>query len=390
MCDKYENRPDKLKDMCYADFATTYDYIKRNDDDEESDDALSDLEDTLNSADLPDKIKLNNNGGKMNNITRPCVMRYHKVSKLKDSEQYYMILLQLYMPWVNEDNKKGNCATYEEKFNEVELVIKPNILRHDVNFEKYDGIDPDDLPRYSSSESEPDDEDGNDFGMIHPDLIDLDYNDNNNDDNTVPVPSTTVENISMSRELFYDMGSKLNERQLELFNFISKHTVERKLDTKNGVEKPDPFRIFLSGGAGVGKSFLVKVITEQLKRILKEPGQNYDEEPPALVTASTGKAATNIDGTTLHSAILLPIYGKGTYGKKKKLIGEEIHKLRLKYKKYLQVLLIGQISTTGDKSFDDLNQRLQEIKENYIESFGGVFILLIGDFFQLTSVKFYI
>ena len=35
MCDKYENRPDKLKDMCYADFATTYDYIKRNDDDDE-------------------------------------------------------------------------------------------------------------------------------------------------------------------------------------------------------------------------------------------------------------------------------------------------------------------------------------------------------------------
>ena len=221
------------------------------------------------------------------------------------------------MPWVNEDNIKGNCATYEEKFNEVELEIKPNILRHNVNFEKYDGIDPEDLPCYSSSESEPDDEDENDFGMIHPDLIDLDYNDDNNDDNTVPVPSTTVENLSMAHELFDDMCSKLNESQLELFNFISKHTVERKLDTKNGIEKPNQFRIFLSGGAGVGKSFLVKVITEQLKRILKEPRQNYDEEPPVLVTASTGKAATNIDGTTLHSAFKLPIYGKGTYGKKK-------------------------------------------------------------------------
>ena len=70
--------------------------------------------------------------------------------------------------------------------------------------------------------------------------------------------------------------------------------------------------------------------------------------------------------------------------KKRKLTGEEMHKLRLKYKKYLQDLLIDEISMTGDKSFDDLNQRLQEIKENYIESFGGVFILLIGDFFQLT------
>ena len=40
----------------------------------------------------------------------------------------------------------------------------------------------------------------------------------------------------------------------------------------------------------------------------------------------------------------------------------------------------------GDKSFDDLNRRLQEIKENYVESFGGVSLLLIGDFFQLVPV----
>ncbi|XP_066910880.1 uncharacterized protein [Clytia hemisphaerica] len=40
----------------------------------------------------------------------------------------------------------------------------------------------------------------------------------------------------------------------------------------------------------------------------------------------------------------------------------------------------------GEKSFDDLNQRLQDIKENYAESFGGVSLLLIGDFFQLTPV----
>ena len=40
----------------------------------------------------------------------------------------------------------------------------------------------------------------------------------------------------------------------------------------------------------------------------------------------------------------------------------------------------------GDKSFDDLNVRLQEIKENHVESFGGVSLLFIGDFFQLVPV----
>ena len=104
-----------------------------------------------------------------------------------------------------------------------------------------------------------------------------------------------------------------------------------------------------------------------------------------LVTASTGKAATNVDGTTLHSAFKLPIYGKGSYGNiKKKLSDPEMHRLKLKYKDHLKILLIDEVSMTGQKTFDDLNKRLQEIMENE-ESFGGVSVLLIGDFFQLYS-----
>ena len=56
----FKNRPNSLKDMCYADFAATYDCPK-GDSDEEFDndgDALSDREDISNSAELPDKIKL--------------------------------------------------------------------------------------------------------------------------------------------------------------------------------------------------------------------------------------------------------------------------------------------------------------------------------------------
>ena len=53
-------------------------------------------------------------------------------------------------------------------------------------------------------------------------------------------------------------------------------------------------------------NFLVNVITEYLKRALTHPGQSLDE-PPILVTASTGTAATGIKGITLHSAFHLPI-----------------------------------------------------------------------------------
>ena len=69
---------------------------------------------------------------------------------------------------------------------------------------------------------------------------------------------------------------------------------------------PKPFQIFLSEGAGVEKSFLIKEVTEYLKRVLRYQNQTLDQ-PSVLVTASTGKAATGINAIALHSAFHLPV-----------------------------------------------------------------------------------
>ena len=53
-----------------------------------------------------------------------------------------------------------------------------------------------------------------------------------------------------------------------------------------------------------GNNFLFKTITAYLRRILR--GQKL-EQPSILVTASTRKAARNINGTTLHFAFHLPV-----------------------------------------------------------------------------------
>ena len=60
---------------------------------------------------------------------------------------------------------------------------------------------------------------------------------------------------------------------------------------QNDETEPDPFHIFLSGDADVGKTFLVKVIIEYLKKPLVFPGQNSDEEPPILSIASRRKSS---------------------------------------------------------------------------------------------------
>ena len=101
-----------------------------------------------------------------------------------------MKLLQLYIPWREEDDIKGNCHSFKEKFGQVESTIKPNILKHDSYFGQYE-IDPDDLlDNYNpTSESEFDNEDDNEFGMINPDLLDLDFDDDSGT-STAPNAST--------------------------------------------------------------------------------------------------------------------------------------------------------------------------------------------------------
>ena len=121
--------------------------------------------------------------------------------------------------------------------------------------------------------------------------------------------------------------------------------------------EPDPFHIFLSRDAGVGKTFLVNFIIEYLKKTLIFPGQNSDEEPSIAVTASTGKAACNINGTTVHTTFQLPSYGPNKRPKME-LKGKVLQDLQNKYKN-LKVLIIDKISMFGKLTLRDLNKFLR-------------------------------
>ena len=153
---------------------------------------------------------------------------------------------------------------------------------------------------------------------------------------------------------------------------------------QNDETEPDPFHIFLSGDAGVGKTFLVNVIIEYLKKPLVFPGQNSDEEPPILSIASIGKAACNINDTTVHTTFQLPIYGPNKRPKME-LKGKELQDLQNKYK-HLKVLIIDEIPMVGKLTLRDLNKFLRQIKNSNLD-FGGISVLLVGDLFELPTVK---
>ena len=92
---------------------------------------------------------------------------------------------------------------------------------------------------------------------------------------------------------YQQLVRSLDKRQREFFYYVL-HSIKTN---------DDPLRLFLSGGAVIGKSSaLYEVPTRFLNSI---PGENPDEAK-VLKVAPTGKAAFNIKGNTLHSAFKIP------------------------------------------------------------------------------------
>ena len=89
---------------------------------------------------------------------------------------------------------------------------------------------------------------------------------------------------------------------------------------------PKLFQILLSGGVGVRKSFLIKAITELLKQVLRYPNQNLDQ--PSV--DPKGKAATGINGITLHFAFHLTVKSRLKSYKYKKPSNKTLPMLRNK------------------------------------------------------------
>lgn len=129
---------------------------------------------------------------------------------------------------------------------------------------------------------------------------------------------------------------------------------------------------FLTGPAGSGKTYLLNQYIGYLKS--KNVGVG--------VTASTGIAATHLDGQTIHSWSGLGI--------KDELQKYDLAKLKRKsyYRKRFsktKVLIIDEISMLHAHQLDMVNRICKNFKQPLLP-FGGLQVILCGDFFQLPPV----
>ena len=114
-------------------------------------------------------------------------------------------------------------------------------------------------------------------------------------------------------------------------------------------EEPKPF-IY----SWVENHILLK-LSDYAKRYFKYTGQSLDQ-PSIMLTASTGKAATNINGLTVHKVFNLVIDNARTISR------QTWSALQLKYS-YLKMIILDEISMIGFGTFKQLDLNLQDIME---------------------------
>ena len=102
-----------------------------------------------------------------------------------------------------------------------------------------------------------------------------------------------------------------------------------------------PMYLYIGGGAGVGKSTLIKALYEGLVRNFNSLPSTNPDITKVLLTAPTGKAAHNIHGMTLHSAFALPVTEFG--GEMPNLSSSVLNTLRSKLL-CLKLIIIDEIS----------------------------------------------
>lgn len=152
------------------------------------------------------------------------------------------------------------------------------------------------------------------------------------------------------------------------------------------VDREDAFKaldtgenILLSGEAGSGKTFLIKEFAKQSKLNV-------------ALTATTGMAALNLGGETIHRLIGIGIATRPEQAepilkkwKRYKTSSKPWEKAKWKVMMSLDAIVIDEASMLRKDQFELIEVVLNALRDSS-KPFGGIQMILVGDFFQLPPV----
>jgi ATP-dependent exoDNAse (exonuclease V) alpha subunit len=129
--------------------------------------------------------------------------------------------------------------------------------------------------------------------------------------------------------------------------------------------------VLLTGPAGTGKTFVLN----QFIRLSKHEGKHVS------ITATTGLAATHLGGSTIHAWA-----GIGVQDHLPSNFAEHMAKGRREIIEKTDILIIDEISMLHDYRLDMVDEVCRLVRRKD-EPFGGIQVVMSGDFFQLPPVN---
>lgn len=294
------------------------------------------------------------------------IIRYVHFKLHDDPEAYYCKQILLYCPWsaeggnpfslsINEDSYLlDGHSSFEERYLSVKQIIEQNWKRYEFN----DWLDWDEVQKTAKELADADEV------LFQVGISDL---------------NTKTEEVESEK---YDIGQDIGVTLSTTFDYegglalplISNsdyyHEARRLIWDQRAFlyhimhqfkyGSKGPFYEFLTGGAGTGKTVVVRVIAEAINRMHNHRVGVDPQSMKVLLVAFTGSAAFNVNGTTIHHAFHVP------YGRKllpyRRLSGEQQSRMRDQFMDLL-FLIIDEISMTGATLLYYVHRRFQDIFE---------------------------
>ncbi|XP_053968624.1 uncharacterized protein LOC128870052 [Anastrepha ludens] len=277
----------------------------------------------------------------------PAVVRVPYFIAASDPENFSYSLLLQYMPYRSETEILEGFDNAKEAF-----VARESRLRE--------------TSRHMCQHRERDQQLENAFNQIHafeileqPEII-----------NPV-LEEEELPEKEMSNDQFQRGPNAMNIDQRQLVVLVTE-SIKKQL---NGDMKRE--KIFVTGGAGTGKTFLFNLLKNLVNRCYGKP--------VVKVGALTGVAARLIGGTTLHRQLNLPVQKDGVIVSMPLLNGNYLRGMRQLWQN-IEFLFIDEISMIPYEMLCMIDSRLRQLKIPDA-CFGGINVILFGDLMQLPPVR---